>query len=74
MGQLSVIPRTFKIDLPQALVEASLKCQTEDAIKELGVEWAVQQCNELIAAGVPGIHFYSVNAVQSVCRIAAQIY
>ncbi|MBP8776941.1 MAG: methylenetetrahydrofolate reductase [NAD(P)H] [Bacteroidaceae bacterium] len=74
LGQLSVIPRTFKIDLPQALVEASLKCQTEDAIKELGVEWAVQQCNELIAAGVPGIHFYSVNAVQSVCRIAAQIY
>lgn len=74
LGQLNVIPRTFKIDLPQALVEASLKCQTEDAIKELGVEWAVQQCRELIAASVPGIHFYSVNAVQSVCRIAAQIY
>ncbi|HEY5815012.1 MAG TPA: methylenetetrahydrofolate reductase [NAD(P)H] [Solirubrobacterales bacterium] len=33
----------------------------EEAEFALGVAYAAQQCSELLAAGVPGIHFYALN-------------
>ncbi len=32
-----------------------------EAVQRLGVEYATVQCRELIAHGVPGIHFYTLN-------------
>lgn len=74
LSQLNVIPKTFKVDLPQELASEFLKCKSDDEVRQLGVEWAVKQCKELIAYGVPSIHFYTVNAVQSVKEIAKIIY
>ena len=34
----------------------------------------VQQCKELIAHGVPSLHFYSVGATDSIREVAKQIY
>ncbi|MGC1272117.1 MAG: methylenetetrahydrofolate reductase [NAD(P)H] [Planctomycetaceae bacterium] len=36
---------------------------------EIGVEYAVEQCRELIDAGVPGMHFYVLNKSQACRRI-----
>jgi methylenetetrahydrofolate reductase (NADPH) len=33
----------------------------ERAELELGIAYAARQCDELLAAGVPGIHFYTLN-------------
>ena len=33
----------------------------EAAELELGIAYAARQCDELLAAGVPGIHFYTLN-------------
>jgi methylenetetrahydrofolate reductase (NADPH) len=73
-AQLSMLSKTFKIDIPGELTNEVLKCQDDDAVKEVGVEWCVKQCRELIASGVPSIHFYSVGAVDSISRVAAAIY
>ena len=73
-SQLTVIPRTFKVDIPQDLAQEALKCQSEDDVKELGIEWCINQCKELIAHGVPSIHFYSVGAVESIKQVAKSIY
>lgn len=74
LTQKALLPKTFHIDLPQPLAEELEKCRDNAAVRALGVEWAVGQCRELKGAGVPSIHFYSMNATPSVAEIARQIY
>ena len=74
MSQLTVIPKTFKVDLPKELTDEALQCKTDEDIKQLGIEWCVKQCRELMASGVPSLHFYALGAVDSVKEIASQIY
>lgn len=73
-SQLTVIPKTFKVDIPQELTTEVLKCQDEEATAALGIEWCIHQCKELIAHGVPSIHFYSIGAVDSIKQVAKAIY
>ena len=73
-SQLTVIPKTFKVDIPDELVQEALKCETDEATEALGTEWCIHQCKELIAHGVPSIHFYSVGAVDSIKQVAKTIY
>jgi methylenetetrahydrofolate reductase (NADPH) len=51
-----------------------MKCQTDEEAESLGIEWCIHQCRELIACGVPSIHFYTVSAVNSVKEVAKAIY
>lgn len=74
LSQLSMIPKTFKVDLPEELTQEVLKCNTDAEAQQVGIEWCVQQCKELIAHGVPSLHFYSVGATDSIREVAKQIY
>lgn len=73
-SQLNVLPKIFRVDLPGDLVSAVQQCKDETAVAQVGREWAVAQCRELIEHGVPGIHFYTINAMESVYEIAKNIY
>ncbi len=72
--QLTVLPKVFHVDLPMDLANELFKCKDNLAAKQIGVEWATMQAKELMAKGVPSIHFYSHNATDSVKKIAQQIY
>jgi methylenetetrahydrofolate reductase (NADPH) len=72
--QLSIIPKTFKVDIPQALATEVLRCKSDEEVRQVGIEWCAAQCKELIAHGVPSIHFYTVGATDSVKQVAKQIY
>ena len=74
LSQLSRIPKTFKVDIPEELTKEVLKCKDDQAVQQVGIEWCIQQCKELIAYGVPSIHFYSVSAADSIKEVAKQIY
>ena len=74
LSQLTVIPKTFHCDLPEALHAEARKCKTDDELKQLGVEWTVEQCRALMKAGAPSLHFYSMGAVDSIYQIAKKIY
>ena len=74
LSQLSVIPKTFNVDLPQELVVEAMKCKDDKEARALGIEWCINQCRELIAYGVPGIHFYTVGAVDNVKEVATAVY
>ena len=74
LSQLSIIPKTFHCDLPSDLYAEAVKCKTDDEIKQVGIEWCVKQCKELMQKGAPSLHFYTVSAVDSIAQIAKQIY
>jgi methylenetetrahydrofolate reductase (NADPH) len=74
MSQLTVVPKTFHLDIPQELATEAEKCKTDEEMKQLGIEWGISQCKELIAHGVPSIHFYTMSAVDSIRQIAESIY
>jgi methylenetetrahydrofolate reductase (NADPH) len=66
---LSLLPQTFKVDIPSDLVKEIEKCQTNRAVRELGVQWAIKQSKELIAAGVPVIHFFTMGKSDNIVAI-----
>lgn len=74
LSQLTALPKTYNTNLPQELVEAALKCRSDDDAKQLGIEWAVNQCKELIKFGVPCLHFFTYAATDSVRAVAEKIY
>lgn len=74
MGQLSLLPKTFKVDLPAELVAELLKCKDDAAVKQVGVEWAAYQSRDLLEHGVSHIHYYSHNAVRSVKSVVEKIF
>ena len=42
-GQLTVLPKAFHIDIPEELSEAVEKCKDNASVKEVGIEWCIQQ-------------------------------
>lgn len=72
--QLTVLPSIFHIDLPDNLVEALEKCKTPEAIRQVGIEWGIQQSKELIQFGVPCLHYYSMSKSDAVRQIASALF
>ncbi|GHV09993.1 methylenetetrahydrofolate reductase [Bacteroidia bacterium] len=73
-NQLTVLPKIFRSDIPEDLANELRKCTADEAAKQVGIEWGIAQCKELIAAGVPSLHFYTLMATDSVRQIAKEIY
>ena len=71
---LQVLPQIFRIDLPEDLIAAVEKCKNNAEIRQVGIEWAIQQSIELKAAGVPVLHYYSIGKSENIRQIASQIF
>ena len=71
---LNLLPKFFKVDLPNDLVNLVIKCKTKEAVRQVGVEWCIQQSKELIEAGVPVVHYYSMGKSDNIYRIAKALF
>ena len=58
--QLSVLPRTFHVDIPTELSNEIIKCKAEADVELVGQEWLITQSKELKAFGVPVLHYYTL--------------
>jgi methylenetetrahydrofolate reductase (NADPH) len=74
INQMNVLPKVFRTELPEELASELRRCTTDAQAAEIGVEWCITQCRDLMAHGVPSIHFYTLMATESVRRIAKEIY
>ncbi|MCX4369541.1 MAG: methylenetetrahydrofolate reductase [Duncaniella sp.] len=73
-SQLTVLPRVFRSDIPEPFAAELARCTTDEQAKAVGVEWCIAQCRDLMAHGVPSLHFYTLMATDSVARVAKEIY
>ncbi len=72
---LDVLPRTFGVTLPPELAaEVERHRHNAQAIREIGIEWAIAQARELRARGVPVIHFYTMGRTLNIARIARAVF
>ncbi|AQS94965.1 methylenetetrahydrofolate reductase [NAD(P)H] [Polaribacter sp. BM10] len=71
---LQLLPQVFKIDLPEPLITAVEDCSNNKAVRQVGIEWAIQQSKELLAAGVPVLHYYSMGKSDNVQAIATELF
>jgi len=67
--QLTLLPQRFHLNVPNPLVDEVLKCKTNEAVRQVGVEWAIQQTKGLIEFGAPCIHFYTMGKPDNVQKI-----
>lgn len=73
-SQLTALPQNFHVNLPDALVDLVENAKSKEDIREIGVQWCIQQARELKAAGVPGLHFYTMGKAEPTARIAREIF
>jgi len=71
---LQLLPQVFKIDLPEALIKEVNGCSSNTQIRQVGVEWAIQQSKELLDFGVPVLHYYSMGKSDNIKAIASQLF
>ena len=71
---LQLLPQVFRIDLPQDLIDAVDDCKDNKAVRQVGIEWAIQQSKELKASGVPVLHYYSMGKSDNIQAIAKGVF
>jgi len=72
--QLTVLPKIFHIDIPEDLVNAVEACKDDKAVKQVGIEWCIQQSKELKDAGVPVLHYYTMGLSEITKSIAKEVF
>lgn len=72
--QLNQIPHRFSVDLPDDLIMAVVRAKDSDAIKQIGIEWCIEQSRELMKAGIPVLHYYSMGKSENIRQIAKAIF
>ena len=72
--QLNQIPLRFSIDLPDELIMEVVKAKDNDAVRQIGIEWCTAQSKELLAAGIPVLHYYSMGKADNIKQIAQALF
>jgi len=71
--QLTVIPRTFYVDIPAELADEVVKCKTDDEVAAVGTEWMIAQSRELKKFGVPVLHYYTLGKASVIANVVKAI-
>ncbi|HYH44189.1 MAG TPA: methylenetetrahydrofolate reductase [Thermoanaerobaculia bacterium] len=71
-NQLSNIPRNFYVEIPAALAD-EVAAARDDEILHVGVEWALQQTQELLDRGVPSVHFYVMQTANAIKLLMSKL-
>ncbi|MCL6275036.1 methylenetetrahydrofolate reductase [NAD(P)H] [Muricauda sp. 2012CJ35-5] len=71
---LQLLPQVFRVDIPEDLIEAVESCKSNKEVRQVGVEWCIQQSKELKDAGVPVLHYYSMGKSDNIMSIAKEVF
>lgn len=74
LRQIHTLPNIFHIDIPIELSEAVEDCKDNNEAKKIGTEWAISQSRELMKAGVPALHFYTMGRSAQTRDIVSEVF
>lgn len=73
--QINTLPEAFSLDIPVELTEEMRKAgEDKAAAYEIGTEWCTMQCKDLIAHGVPAVHFYTMGKSENIVSILMECF
>ena len=72
--QLNLIPHRFSLELPDNLIMEVVKAKNNEVVRQIGIEWCIQQSKELVAAGIPVLHYYSMGKSDNIKAIANEVF
>jgi methylenetetrahydrofolate reductase (NADPH) len=73
-NQLTSIPRFFNVEIPMELCSAMTQAKTPAACDQVGREWLLHQCRELLKRGVPMLHFYTLSKPDVIYSVLKELF
>ena len=72
---LEILTKTCGATITEEIHQGLAKLPTDDnkAVAEFGIDFATQQCRELIEKGVPGIHIYTMDRSKAATEIVQRL-
>ena len=74
LKQLNLIPHRFHCDLPEPLIKEIIKCKDNSQVRQVGIEWCIEQSKELVCKNVPFLHYYSMGRSSNIKAVAEAIF
>ena len=71
--QMTMLPKTFHIDLPAELCSEILKCKSDEEVEKVGERWLLEQSRELKKSGVPVLHYYTLGKPHVVANVVRDL-
>ncbi|GAA4452231.1 methylenetetrahydrofolate reductase [Rurimicrobium arvi] len=72
--QLSVLPSVFNVDIPLELTKEMLAAKTDEACEQIGEEWLLTQCRDLLKNKVPILHFYTLGKPHVIQNVLKKLF
>ncbi len=70
---LTVIPRTFHVDMPDELIEQIQNASNDKQVQEIGIEWTYRQSLDLLDKGVKNLHYYIMQNTQPFIKLMDKV-
>ena len=73
--QVDLLPQSFSLDIPKELTEAIAQAgDDKEEVYCIGTQWRTAQCKDLIAHGVPAVHFYTMGKPRNITEIMRECF
>ncbi|XOD67577.1 MAG: methylenetetrahydrofolate reductase [NAD(P)H] [Flavobacteriales bacterium Tduv] len=74
ISQLNSLPTHFHVEIPNELEQEIRKANNNQAISQIGIEWAIHQSKELKDSGVKVIHYYTMGNPDRIHKIVQAVF
>lgn len=71
--QLQSLPARFHLQIPEALAAECESAKDDAEVAQIGIRWALKQCEDLMEAGFNNLHFYIIQTPQHVREVVKSL-
>jgi len=72
-SQITSLPKYFSVNIPDDLALAMMNSGNQQECIDIGLEFALKQCEALMVGNVPALHFYVMQDVKHIKQIVSTL-